>query len=85
MQLKRNGSRWKNICKLKTEAEEAKTEQQHTFELSLNNIGKGSTNKHKERKTLNTHDNIFRWLEHLKSLVSNKHQNRQGHCLQETI
>lgn len=50
----------KNICKLKTEAEEAKAEQQHcmiTFELSLNNIGKGSTNKHKERKTLNTHDN----------------------------
>lgn len=67
---------------------QGRTTAQHcmiTLELSLNNIGKGSTNKHKERKTLNTHDNIFRWLEHLKSLVSNKHQNRQGHCLQETI
>lgn len=25
-----------------------------TFEFSLDNIGKGSTNKNKERKTLNT-------------------------------
>lgn len=39
---------------------QGRTTAQHcmiTFELSLNNIGKGSTNKHKERKTLNTHDN----------------------------